>query len=124
MKEETIANSIQALESSPQLPTAVITAGDPTSFSANFTLYMSFGLLMFGVIVVFIMAYLFKSHEKPELILKTFAVPMIIIFAVLLPLAGFTSEQMTPAIGLLGTIAGYLLGRHEKGKQEDDEEKP
>jgi hypothetical protein len=29
--------------------------------------------------------------------------------------AGYTSDQIAPMIGLLGTIAGYLLGKSTQG---------
>jgi len=40
---------------------------------------------------------------------------LIITSGLTLVTAGYSSEQMSPVMGLLGTIAGYLLG---SGKRE------
>jgi hypothetical protein len=49
-------------------------------------------------------------------IMKTFTVTLIIIGTMLLISSGFNSEQIAPAFGLFGTIAGYLIGREESKK--------
>jgi hypothetical protein len=36
--------------------------------------------------------------------------PMVVASAVFLVLLGYSNEQMTPVIGLLGTMIGYILG--------------
>ncbi|MDX1617310.1 MAG: hypothetical protein R3224_00890 [Balneolaceae bacterium] len=40
-------------------------------------------------------------------------VTLIITAALFLIAAGFSNDQIASALGLLGTIAGYLLGRGE-----------
>ena len=39
------------------------------------------------------------------------------VFAIFLVVAGYSDQQIAPVIGLLGTIAGYLLGK-ESGRTE------
>jgi len=34
--------------------------------------------------------------------------------------AGYSNDQIAPAVGLLGTIAGYLLGRIQHSNQQED----
>jgi hypothetical protein len=36
---------------------------------------------------------------------------LIISSSIFLIVAGYTSQQIAPAMGLLGTLAGYLLGK-------------
>lgn len=74
-------------------------------------LSLSFGILMFGLIVISLMTYLLRRNKHFSLILPSFGVPLIVVAAVVLVIAGFGERQIAPVIGLLGTIAGYLLGR-------------
>jgi hypothetical protein len=43
--------------------------------------------------------------------LRALATILIITFAVFLIVAGYSDQQIAPAFGLLGTLAGYLLGK-------------
>ena len=57
------------------------------------------------------MTFLLVRKKSAEAILRTFGVTLIITAAVFLVVAGYTEAQIAPVIGLLGAIAGYLLGR-------------
>lgn len=52
--------------------------------------------------------------------LRTFGVVLIIMGTLFFVAAGFSAEQIAPAIGLFGTIAGYLLGRLERKSEEQN----
>ena len=65
-----------------------------------------FGLLLIGVIAV--LGY--KKTIQPS---KLIALALIVISALLLIVLGYSDEQMSPVIGLLGTVAGYMLGSKE-----------
>jgi hypothetical protein len=80
-------------------------------------LSLSFGILLFGLIVISLMTYLLRRNRHFSLILPSFGVPLIIVAAVVLVIAGFGERQIAPVIGLLGTIAGYLLGRESSYKE-------
>jgi hypothetical protein len=56
---------------------------------------------------------------KAEDTLRTFGVGLIIMGTLFFIAAGFSSQQIAPALGLFGIIAGYLLGRTEKQKEDD-----
>lgn len=71
---------------------------------------LSFGILLFGLIVITTMSYLLNKGFNPKGILRLFSVPLIIVSAIFLVVAGYGEKQIAPVIGLLGTIAGYLLG--------------
>jgi hypothetical protein len=47
---------------------------------------------------------------------RTFGLTLIIIAGVYLCTAGYTTEQITPMTSLLGTIAGFLLGRQSQAR--------
>lgn len=72
---------------------------------------LSLSVLTFVLIIVGLMTYLIRIGRNGESVLRAFGVPMIIGAAVFLVVAGFSEHQITPVIGLLGTIAGYLLGK-------------
>ncbi|HWH71840.1 MAG TPA: hypothetical protein VNT26_20930, partial [Candidatus Sulfotelmatobacter sp.] len=74
-------------------------------------------LVVFGL-----MTYLIRNNKEPGEILKAFGIPLIILSAVFVVISGFSPNQLSPVMGLLGTIAGYLLGRAEKGGAGQKEE--
>ena len=73
--------------------------------------------LAFGVIVCSITALLLRKEQNldSEKVLRLIGVPVIVICAVYILILGYNKEQITPVIGLFGTLAGYLLGRSAKG---------
>ena len=89
-------------------------------------LSLSFMILIFGICIIGIEYFLLRQIVQDHVseIMKTFTVTLIIIGTLLLISSGFSSEQIGPALGLFGTIAGYLLGREEqKVKTERNDEK-
>ena len=74
---------------------------------------LSAGVLLFAVIVLMMMLYTFRNHvaEKSEIIERFGIVTVLITGALFLVTAGFSSAQIMPAVGLIGTIAGYILGQ-------------
>jgi membrane associated rhomboid family serine protease len=78
----------------------------------SFEFYLSLEVLVFGIIVV-VLEYLAirRRSSHVEDILRIYAVTLIIIGTLFGITAGFGSEQIAPAMGLFGTIAGYLLGK-------------
>jgi hypothetical protein len=69
-----------------------------------------------------------STRLKAEDTLRVFGVTLIIMGTLFFIAAGFNSGQIAPAMGLFGTIAGYLLGRKERednnklSKEEDEDE--
>ncbi|MBA6291244.1 hypothetical protein H4J58_09465 [Colwellia sp. MB3u-70] len=108
---EKLKNSIEAkqkelnVESSPQTNMEVTESVDDG-------LILSSILLIFSFLVFLIMFQLIKLGKNPGDILKTFGTIFIIVAAVFLIVAGYSEEQISPVIGLLGTVAGYILGRN------------
>ena len=72
---------------------------------------LSLGIGGFAILSFALVAFLIWQKKNAEQILRTFGILVIIFAAVFLVVAGYSDTQITPVIGLLGTIAGYLLGR-------------
>ena len=68
-------------------------------------------LLLFGLIVMGLSTYLMKAGQPAQSVLRVFGTLLVIIMASFLVVAGYTNEQLAAPMGLLGTVAGYLLGR-------------
>lgn len=82
----------------------------PTKSSQE--VWLSFGVLFFGMVVVLAQAFLISKREEPlSESLKYLGVTLIIVGSLFLVTAGYGNSQIAPIIGLLGTVAGYLLGR-------------
>jgi hypothetical protein len=83
--------------------------------SQNQSLVLSISLLAFGVFVIVAALWrVDRAHLTEAGALRLVGATVVVVMAVFLCTAGFTLEQITPAIGLLGTMGGYLLGRSEK----------
>lgn len=92
------------------------TQGQP--WDASLVKFLTISVLAFGLIVIVIMAVLVWQKSQTGDVLRLFTVPMVIVAAVFLVVTGFSNSQITPVIGLLGTLAGYVLGvQSQKGGQ-------
>jgi hypothetical protein len=63
------------------------------------------------------------ANTQPADILRLFTVTMVVIGTLALIAIGYSSQQIAPALGLFGTILGYLLGRTDerlRGRNSDD----
>ena len=58
-----------------------------------------------------------RNKSSSNLEWKRILITLIIISTLFLITAGYSNDQIAPAIGLLGTIAGYLLGRIQNNSQ-------
>lgn len=88
--------------------------------SQNQSVLLSITLLLFGLAVI--VAALWRVDRKrltENGALRLVGATVVVVMAVFLCTAGFTLEQITPAIGLLGTMGGYVLGRSERGSNGD-----
>ena len=69
------------------------------------------GVFVLAIVVFSLATYLIRKGVPSGSILKVFGTILIIFSAVFLMVAGYSDTQVAPVIGLLGTIAGYLLGK-------------
>lgn len=79
-------------------------------WSKDLVMFLSLSILCFGLLVLLLMAYLVRQGMDADQILRVCALPLIIVAAIFLVVTGYASEQIAPVMGLLGAIAGYLLG--------------
>ena len=70
--------------------------------------------LAFGCIVLGILAYLI-THKSIDIgnFSKLSGLSIVLSVGLSLIIMGYTQDQIAPMMGLLGTIAGYLLGKTE-----------
>lgn len=94
-------------------------------WSVGNAMTMSSAVLLFGIFVFILATYLIRSGKDEESVLRILGTILIVVCAVFLVVAGYSNTQIAPVIGLLGTIAGYLLGKESsrrKNKTSPDNE--
>lgn len=81
------------------------------------TEFMNSGMVMFfGFLTLLLIirgAKAIQGGFKPAQYIRMVVIMFIIIASMFLIAAGFDNKQVAPVFGLLGTIAGYLLGRSD-----------
>lgn len=76
------------------------------------------GMIMgFALILIAFMTYVIRKGANLEDALKVFGTILIVVAAVFLIVAGYSEKQIAPVIGLLGTVAGYILGKQNSNKE-------
>jgi hypothetical protein len=78
------------------------------------------GVFLLSLIMQFALLWRVRNL-KAEDALRPFSVVLIIMGTLLAITAGFSAAQIAPALGIFGTIAGYLLGR--SGQKVNDEKR-
>jgi hypothetical protein len=89
-------------------------------WSVDDAMTISAAVLIFGLVIIVLATALLYKGKKADDVLRLFGTIIIVVSAVFLVVAGYTDTQIAPVIGLLGTIAGYLLGRSENEKNDRD----
>ncbi len=74
---------------------------------------LSIGVLVFGLLLIMLQLSYLKSGGKfqPMWALKMTGITLVVTAGLFLIVAGFSQTQTAPMMGLLGTVAGYLLGK-------------
>lgn len=96
-------------------PSGGDSGAEPFNFKrilTRFEFWLSLLILLFGTVVVTVQFSLLrkKSFDGND-VLRVFGVTLIIVGTLFLIAAGFGDKQIAPAMGLFGTLAGYLLGK-------------
>jgi hypothetical protein len=118
------AEKEQATQKAEQATTTLIQQNPQPLWTPKIALGLSYSILIFGLLVLGLMATLVaKYNVNINRLLRAFALVLIIVAAVFLIVAGYTEQQIAPVMGLLGTIAGYLLGSRHSGGESGDTEK-
>jgi hypothetical protein len=80
--------------------------------SSQVQLGLSIAVLAFGLILsISILYFLLKTGKGfGNITFKTIGIKLILTASLFLIVAGYSQDQITPVIGLLGTIAGFIFG--------------
>lgn len=74
---------------------------------------------IFGLVVMLLILFRVRSKEmEADDFFRLIILSLVIIATIFLIAVGYSSQQLAPAFGLLGTIAGYLLGRQSTKQKE------
>jgi len=122
-KQELEKMKATAVKNAPKTSTDEKNQVRASLWSPELVCKLSLGIGVFAMILLGCVTLLLrreKEHIEPEQILRTFGILVIIFAAIFLVIAGYSDTQITPVIGLLGTIAGYLLGRKIEAKPKAD----
>lgn len=86
-------------------------------------LVLGLAILIFALAVMWTIVYVsLKRKRFDELLFKALGLTLLVSSGLFLIVAGYSDEQLAPMMGLLGTLAGYILGREGKSGQEQDVE--
>ena len=87
-------------------------------FYDDIEFWNSIFVLVFALLVLFMIFYKFKATPMDATTFFHLTILVLVIISSLyLIAAGFDNKQTAPAYGILGTIAGYLLGvQHARKK--------
>ncbi len=116
----TISPEQTSIENAP--PTVTYnTKPSGSRFLASDEFGLSLLVLIFGVVVFLLQFFLiWQKLFSPNQSLRAMTITLVIISSLFVISAGFTSDQITPITGLLGTIVGYLLGSNQSTTEKTD----
>lgn len=104
---------------SPSQPVAVDAGNISYLSEREFQLTLLVAVIAVSTLLMQFLLLKKSSKLKSEDTSRVFGMTLIITGTLFSLTAGFSSEQIAPAVGLFGTIAGYLLGRGERKERED-----
>jgi len=87
----------------------------PTSFLTQRETWAAVAVLVFGLMLGLLALLVMRQRTVPaEEVIRLSALVLIVTGTLFLVVAGYSGDQIAPALGLLGTVAGYLLGRADR----------
>lgn len=113
---QAIKNAQAANTSGSTLELRKDSIGVSQPWSSTIVITLSCLVLAFGIAILISGAYMARHGFKPYTIIRFNGLVLVVVSSVMLVLVGYSQEQISPVIGLLGAIAGYLLGN--KGNDE------
>jgi hypothetical protein len=79
-------------------------------------------LIIFGGLVIWVQyKYLLTVRPKPDVSLASFSLTLIITGTLVIISTGMNEKILGTAVGLFGTIAGYVLGRTQSGQNSEND---
>lgn len=90
-------------------------------FMSNLEFNLSISVLFFGLLVILLEVLLIRQRFiDSNNAVKFIIVTLIVTGTLFLITAGYNNNQIAPALGLFGTVAGYLLGKANTPNNEKD----
>lgn len=109
INDSTIQSEMYAI---PEKVKSTDALNDVPDTITDFELLLALAILIFGLCVLCIELYLIKNKQiESEDAVRIVTMTLIIIGALFLVAAGYNNNQIAPPLGLLGTMAGYILGK-------------
>ncbi|HET8548901.1 MAG TPA: hypothetical protein VFL57_12885 [Bryobacteraceae bacterium] len=69
-------------------------------------------VIALGVLVVIALTIVLRTKSaSADDSIRAYGITLIIVGTLVLICAGYSNDQIAPAMGLFGTLAGYLVGR-------------
>ncbi len=111
-------------ETGRQAPDLLTTDAEPGGGHSAIEIAFSLGVLVFGAVVLLapITVMLRQNRYWDDWSFKIFGLTLVIVGGLFLIVAGYSESQSAPMMGLLGTVAGYLLGREVKSASPNSQE--
>lgn len=104
-----------------QAPPPKVGSSKRIGWLSSIEFWLSISVLVFGLIFLMIGRSVIQSTGfSPDDVNKLLAVTLIVIATLFIITAGYDSEQIAPAMGLFGTVAGYLLGKTSQAKEKQE----
>jgi hypothetical protein len=109
----------------PELAPSAGSDGETRRYHTGLEIAFSALILVFGFIIIYLITWTMKSIEKGwgPVTYRLVVLVLVIVAAMFLTTAGYSKDQITPVMGLLSTIAGFLLGRKEGQTNSNEVEK-
>jgi hypothetical protein len=96
----------------PPAGVAVSAPAAATSYLSSTEGQITLLVLALGALIIVAQFLVLRLKEgTAEDAMRAYSITLIIIGTLVLICAGYSNNQIAPAMGLFGTIAGYLLGR-------------
>lgn len=116
--DTTVKFPASSVTNMPETAVKQLPSGKNISPMSSFEFWLSIIILAFTLIIILTEVWLFRSgvlHLTTDAASRIVLVTLIIGGTMFLIAAGYSNDQIAPAVGLFGTIAGYLLGRSVSG---------
>lgn len=109
--ESTPPGTVENSKKTPRTPVSD-RDGEPR-WHSQIEVALSVAVLVFGAILVGLEVLLLfrRPHWSPGWVLKLIGLTLVVTSGLFLIVAGFSQTQTASMMGLLGTIAGYILGK-------------
>lgn len=107
------SHTVTVFESKPTGPTRESTAADGDEVGQGPVL-LGVSALAFGLAVIGVVAFLrLREAIDNASFTKLAGLALVLSVGMSLIVVGYSQQQITPMMGLLGTVAGYLLGKSD-----------